>query len=102
VILDPRGRLAEAPRAEPAVARAADLLGGDEVRALEDPDVLLDPVDRQPERLRELADRGRATAQTLEDPAPRRVREGEERPVEWRRQCTDRCTLARQTVVQIA
>jgi hypothetical protein len=67
------------------VARAAHLLGRHEVGALEDPDVLLDPVDRQPERLRELADRGRATAQALEDPAPCRVGEGEERAVECRR-----------------
>jgi hypothetical protein len=44
--------------------------------------VLLDPVQRQPVRLRELADRGRAGAEALEDPAPRRVGEGEERPVE--------------------
>ena len=81
---DPRRRLGEARRTEPAVARAADLLGDHEVDALEDPDVLLDPVDRQPERLRELADRGRAPAQTLEDLAPRRVGEREERAVECR------------------
>jgi hypothetical protein len=64
------------------VARPPDLLGDDEVGALEDPDVLLDPVERQPVRLRELADRGRAGAEALEDPAPGRVGEGEERPVE--------------------
>jgi hypothetical protein len=85
VLFDPRGRLGEAPRAEPVVARAADLLADDEVGALEDPDVLLDPVDGQPERLRKLTDRGRAPAETLEDPAPRRVGEGEERAVECRR-----------------
>jgi hypothetical protein len=64
------------------MARAADLLGHDKVGALEDPDVLPDPVDRQPVRLRELADRGRAAAEALEDPAPGRVREGEEGSVE--------------------
>jgi hypothetical protein len=69
-------------RAEPAAPRAPDLLGGDEVGALEDADVLLDAVQRQPVRLRELADRGRAGAEALEDPAPRRVGEGEERAVE--------------------
>ena len=84
VALDPLGRLAEARRPEPALARAPDLLGDDEVGALEDADVLLDPVDRQPVRLRELADRGRAAAEALEDPAPGRVREGEERAVECR------------------
>jgi len=67
------------------MTRAADLLGRDEVDALEDPDVLLDAVDRQPERLRELADRGRPALQALEDLAPRRVRQGEERAVESRR-----------------
>jgi hypothetical protein len=66
------------------LARAAHLLGGHEVGALEDPDVLLDPVDGQAERLRKLADRGRPPAETLEDPAPGRVREREERAVECR------------------
>jgi hypothetical protein len=82
VPLDPLGRVAEGRRAEPALARTADLRGRDEVGALEDADVLLDPVEGQPERLRELADRGRAAAEPLEDLAPRRVGEGEERVVE--------------------
>ena len=82
VALDPLRRLAEPRGSEPALARAPDLLGDDEVGALEDPDVLLDPVEGQPVRPGELADRGRAAAEALEDPAPGRVREGEERPVE--------------------
>jgi hypothetical protein len=82
VLLDPLGRLGQRRRAEPALAGTSDLLGRDEVGALEDPDVLLDPVERQPERLGELADRGRTADETLEDAAPRRVREGEERAVE--------------------
>jgi hypothetical protein len=67
------------------VARTPDLLGDDEIGALEDADVLADPVDRQSVGLRQLADRGRAAAEALEDPAPGRVREGEEGPVECRR-----------------
>jgi len=82
--VDPRGRLVEAGRSEPALARPPDLLGHDEVGALEDADVLPDPVERQPVRPRELADRGRAAGEALEDPAPGRVREGEEGPVELR------------------
>ena len=67
------------------MSRAANLLGDDQIGALEDPDVLLDPVDGQAERLRQLADRRRAVAEALEDPAPGRIREGEECPVECRR-----------------
>jgi hypothetical protein len=67
------------------VARTPDLLGDDEVGALEDADVLADPVDRQAVGLRELADRGGAAAEALEDSSPGRVREGEEGPVECRR-----------------
>jgi hypothetical protein len=44
--------------------------------------VLLDPVERQAERPRELADRRRAAAEALEDPAARRIRQREERVVE--------------------
>jgi hypothetical protein len=68
--------------AEAALASPADLLGDDEVGALEDPDVLLDPVERQAGRPRELADRRRAAAEALEDPAARRIRQREERVVE--------------------
>jgi hypothetical protein len=67
------------------LARAAHLLGDHEVGAFEDPNVLLDPVDRQPKRLRKLADCGLAASQLLEDPAPGRVGEGKERAVECRR-----------------
>jgi hypothetical protein len=67
------------------MARTPDLLGDDEVGALEDADVLLDPVERQAVRPRKLADRGRAAAEALEDSASGRVREGEEGPVERRR-----------------
>jgi hypothetical protein len=85
VAIDPRGRLAEARRPEPAVTGAAELLGDDEVGTFEDPDVLLDPVDGQAERLRQLADRCRAAPEALEDATAGRVREGEERAVQCRR-----------------
>ena len=69
-------------RTEPTLARAADLLGDDEVDGLEDADVLLEAVERQPERLGELADRGRPARELLEDAPARRIRKGEERPIQ--------------------
>jgi hypothetical protein len=51
------------------VAGPADLLGHDEIGALEDPDVLLDAVDGQLVRPCQVADGRRAVAETLEDPA---------------------------------
>jgi hypothetical protein len=80
--LEPCAGLRHVRRPEPALPRPSDLLGGHEVGALEDPDVLLDPVERQPERLGQLADRGRAPPQPLEDLTPRGIGEGEERAVE--------------------
>src|SRR5918997_1514086 len=82
VVLDPPGRVLEARGAEAALARPADLGGDDEVDLLEDADVLLDAVERQPQGLGELADGGRSAAEALEDAAARRVREGEERAIE--------------------
>jgi hypothetical protein len=84
--LDPLARLAERRgRAQPALARPAHLLGLDEAGELEDPDVLLDPVEGQARRLRELAQRRRAAAQALEDGPPLGLRQREERGVEgWR------------------
>jgi hypothetical protein len=67
------------------MARPAQLLGGHEVGALENPDVLLDPVERQSKRLGELADRGGGMAQPFEDLATCRVGERKEGPVECRR-----------------
>jgi hypothetical protein len=46
--------------------------------------VLLDAVERQAERLGQLADRGRTAAEPLEDAAARRIRQGEERSIECR------------------
>src|SRR6185295_17600040 len=81
--LDPLARLAERHgRAERAFARPAHLLGLDEAGALQDPDVLLDSVERQARRPRELAQRRGAAPQALEDAPPRGVREREERRVE--------------------
>ncbi len=46
--LEPLVRLAERRgRTEPALARAAHLLGLDEAGELQDPDVLLDPIEGQ-------------------------------------------------------
>jgi hypothetical protein len=61
-----------------------ELLGDDQVGALEDPDVLLDAVDRQLVGPREIADRRGTAAQALEDAAARGIREREERAVEYR------------------
>ena len=84
--LDPLAGLAERRgRAEPALTRPAHLLGLDEAGELENPDVLLDPVEGQARRPRELAQRGGAAAQTLEDAPPRGVREREEGRVERQR-----------------
>src|SRR5215218_3782149 len=80
--VDPPCRLLEVRRAEPALSRPADLRGDHEIDLLEDADVLLDAVERQAERLGELADRGRSAAKALEDAAACRVREGEERPMQ--------------------
>jgi hypothetical protein len=74
------------------VAGTADLLGHDEIGTFQDPDMLLDPVDRQLVRPRQVADRCRTVAEALEDPTSRRIRERKERAVECR-WCTDRCTL---------
>ena len=44
--------------------------------------MLLEAVERQAERLGELADRGRSAREPFEDPPARRVRPGEERPIQ--------------------
>jgi hypothetical protein len=48
----------------------------------EDPDVLLDPVEGQAERRRQLSDRGWAASEPREDAPPCRIRQREERPIE--------------------
>ena len=80
---DPLARLAERRgRAEPALAHPAQLLCLDQAGEFQDPDVLLDPVEGQTRRRRELAQRCGTPAQTLENAAPLGVREREERCVE--------------------
>jgi hypothetical protein len=81
--LDPLARLTERRGwAQPALAYPAHLLGLDEASELQDPDVLLDPVEGQARRPRELAQRRGAAAQALENAPPRGVREREKRRVE--------------------
>jgi len=84
--LDPLARLTERRgRAQPALAHPAHLLRLDEASELQDPDVLLDPVEGQARRPRELAQRRGPAAQALENAPPPRVREREERRVECER-----------------
>jgi hypothetical protein len=81
--LDPLARLAQRHGpAEPALARPAHLLGLYEAGELQDPDVLLDPIEGQARRPRELAQRRGTAPQALENAPPRRVREREERRVQ--------------------
>src|SRR3954447_5057207 len=80
--LDPDRGVLQLCRAEPAFAGAADLLRDHEVDLLEDPDVLLEAVERQAERLGQFADCRRPAGEPLEDAPARRVGEGEERAIE--------------------
>jgi hypothetical protein len=82
VVLDPTRRVLELCGPQAALASPPDLLGDDELRILQHPHVLLDAVERQAERLRQLTERGRMRGEELEDPASGRIREGEERPIE--------------------
>ena len=84
VCLDPLRRVVEGRWAELALPRAPDLRRCDETDVLEDPDVLFDAVESQPERRGQLAERGRRACEPVEDPATRRVRQREERPVQCR------------------
>ena len=80
--LEPRADALEGIGHERASADAADLLGRDEFRLLEQPDVLLHPGQRHAERLGELADRRAARAEPLEHGAARGVGEGGEGEVD--------------------
>jgi hypothetical protein len=86
MVFDPLTRIAErGERAESALARPAYLLRLDEAGELENPDVLLDPVEGQARRLGQLAQRRGAAAQALENAPPLGVGEREECRVErWR------------------
>jgi hypothetical protein len=81
--LDPLAHITERRgRAQPTLAHPAHLLGLDQAGELQDPDVLLDPVEGQARRPRELAQRRGAAAEALENAPPLGVREREERRVE--------------------
>jgi hypothetical protein len=82
VLLDPSRRLLQLRGPEPALASPSHLLGDHEVRILQHPHVLLDAVEGQAEGLSQLADGGGTGFEELEDPAARRIREGEERAIE--------------------
>src|SRR3712207_921527 len=80
--LQPRADALEGVGREHARADTADLLRRDELRVLEQPDVLLHPGERHAEGLGELADRRAARAEPFEHGASGRVGEGGERPVD--------------------
>src|SRR5439155_9197401 len=82
--LQPRADALERVGREHAPAYAADLLGGRELRLLEQPDMLLHPGQRHAEGLGELADRRAPGAEPFEHGAPGRVGEGREREVDGR------------------
>src|SRR5919109_1693446 len=83
--LQPRADALERIGDECASAGTADLLRGDEVRFLEQPDVLLHPGQRHAEGLGELADNRAAGAEPFEHGAAGRVGEGRERTVDGHR-----------------
>src|SRR5438876_5319123 len=82
--LQPRADALEGVGREHAPAGTADLLRGDEVRFLEQPDVLLHPGQRHAEGLGELADRRAAGTEPFEDGAAGRVGEGCEGAIDGR------------------
>ena len=82
ILLDPSRRVLELRGPEAALASPSHLLGDHEVRILQNPHVLLDAVEGQAERVRQLTDGGGTSREQLEDPAAGRIREGEERTIE--------------------
>jgi hypothetical protein len=84
VSVDPLPGVLQASRAENALSSAPDLLGPDELDVLEHAHVLLHSGQRDPERLRQLGDRGAAVAEPLEDGPARRVGERREGSIESR------------------
>src|SRR5436305_2119578 len=74
--LEPRADALEGVGHERARAGAADLLRGDELRLLEQPDMLLHSGQRHAEGLGELADRRAARAESFEDGPASGVGEG--------------------------
>jgi hypothetical protein len=69
---------------EAALARPPHLRSHDERDVLEDPYVLLDPVQGQAEGLGQLADGRRPVRQALEDAPSGRIGESEERAIKRR------------------
>src|SRR3954471_15050148 len=80
--LQPRADALESVGNEHAPADTAHLLRRDQLRLLEQPDVLLHPRQGHAEGLGELADRRAAGAQPFEDGATGRVGEGRESAVD--------------------
>src|SRR4051794_6007694 len=81
VAVDPARRVVELRRAEPALPRTTDLRGDHQIDRLEDADMLLDAIEREAERLGQLADRGGSAGEPFEDAPARRVRKREERSI---------------------
>src|SRR5918995_1977919 len=82
VPLDPRGRVLQLSRPQPALARSAPLLRGHEVRLLQDAHVLQRAGERDPRRRGKLAHRGGTERQPLEHGPARRIGERRERAIE--------------------
>jgi hypothetical protein len=93
ILLDPSRGVLELLGPQAAFTSSSHLLGDHEVRTLQHPYVLLDAVESQAERLRQLADGGGTSREQLEDPAACRIGQGEERVIEVGVYCTDRCTI---------
>jgi hypothetical protein len=80
--IDPVRDAAHFRGSEAALSRASDLGCRHEVDLFENADVLLDPVDSQAEGSGQLAERGGAVAETVQDASAGWIRQCEKRAVQ--------------------